>query len=205
MLRRNLRLILLSLCTLSAQAASIVANGSFEESNLATGTWSLFSVIPGWTLASGQNMEIQNHVAGSPFDGDHFLELDSDANSAVFQDLDTVAGNQYIIGFAFSARPYVVDNSMNVFWGGSLVSLINADGSALIETQWAEYEFNVTAQTASTRLQFSGVTIDQNGLGAYIDAVSVDQLPDPPSDPVSTPEPASMFMVGAGVLLLGSS
>ena len=206
MSRGCLRLVLLSLCTLSAHAASIVVNGSFEESNLPTGTWGLFSAIPGWTLAAGPSIEIQNHVAGNPFDGDRLLELDSEANSAVFQDLDTVVGKLYVLRFAFSARPGTVDNSMNVFWDGSLVSpTINADGSALSDTQWTEYEFNVIAQTASTRLQFSGITIGQNSYGAYIDAVSVNQVSEPPSDPVSTPEPASIFMVGAAMLLLGSS
>src|ERR1022692_3309196 len=76
-------LLFLSFATLSLHASSIVVNGSFELPALSNGSWSLFSTIPGWDLASGPYIEVQNHVAGNPFDGNQFVELDSTAESVL--------------------------------------------------------------------------------------------------------------------------
>ena len=89
----RLRILLLAASSVTGiRAANIVVNGSFENPVLPTGTYSLLSSIPGWTLASGPSIEIQNHVAGSPFDGQQYLELDSSGESSVFQDLVTTPG-----------------------------------------------------------------------------------------------------------------
>src|SRR5450755_1099461 len=87
----------LSFATLSLRASNIVLNGSFEDPAIPNGSFSLFTSIPNWSLASGPAIEIQNHVAGTPFDGNQYVELDSTAESAIFQDLTTVAGVQYFL------------------------------------------------------------------------------------------------------------
>ena len=185
-----LSVLLLSFATLSLHASSIVVNGSFELPALSNGSWSLFTTIPGWSLASGPYIEVQNHVAGNPFDGNQFVELDSTAESAIFQDLPTLAGVQYYLSFAFSPRPGVPVNSMGVSWNGSSVTTINADGTGLLDTSWTVYNFTVTASSTTTRLQFSGLG-PSDGLGEYIDAVSVAQ----------TPEPSSIVLCFGGLLL----
>ena len=180
----------LSFATLSLQASNIAVNGSFELPAIPNGSYSLFSTIPGWSLASGPYIEVQNHVAGTPFDGNQFVELDSTAESAIFQDLSTIAGVQYYLSFAFSPPQGVAVNSMGVSWDGSPVTTINADGTRLSDTSWTVYSFTVTASSTTTRLQFSGLG-PSDGVGEYIDAVSVAQ----------TPEPSSVMLCLGGLLL----
>jgi hypothetical protein len=182
-------LLFLSFATLSLRASSIAVNGSFELPALSNGSWSLFDSIPGWDLASGPYIEVQNHVAGNPFDGNQFVELDSTAESAIFQDLPTLAGVQYYLSFAFSPRPGVDVNIMGVSWNGSSVTTVSATGTGLLDTSWTVYNFTVTATSTTTRLQFSGLG-PSDSLGEYVDAVSVAQ----------TPEPSSMMLCFGGLL-----
>jgi hypothetical protein len=170
----------LSFATLSLRASNIVVNSSFEDPVLPNGSFALLGSIPGWSLASGLSIEIQNHVAGSPFAGNQFVELDSDGESAIFQNLPTVAGVQYYLSFAFSPRPGVAVNSMGVSWNGSSVTTVNADGTGLLDTRWTVYSFTVLASSDSSRLQFSGLG-PSDSLGEYLDAVSVEQAPEPSS------------------------
>ena len=179
----------LSFATLSLRASNIVVNNSFESPVVPNGGWTLLSSVPGWDLASGPGIEIQNHAAGTPFDGNQFLELDSTGESAVYQDLPTIAGAEYYLSFAFSARPGVTVNRMGVLWDGLSVATINADGSALADTSWHVYTFTVTASSSSTRLQFSGLG-PSDSLGEYVDAVSVQ----------TTPEPSSIMLCFGGLL-----
>ena len=179
----------LSFATLSLRASNIVVNGSFEDPALPNGSWSLFTSIPGWSLASGPYIEVQNHVAGDPYDGNQFVELDSTAESAIFQDLPTIAGAEYYLSFAFSARPGVPVNIMGVSWNGLPVTTLSADGSALADTNWNVYSFTVAATSSSTRLQFSGLG-PSDSLGEYVDAVSVQ----------TTPEPSSIMLCFGGLL-----
>jgi hypothetical protein len=190
-MRRHLlfSVLFLSFAALSLHASNIVVNGSFELPALSNPSWSLFDSIPGWSLASGPYIEVQNHVAGSPFDGNQFVELDSTAESAIFQDLPTVAGVQYYLSFAFSPRPGVAENKMGVSWNGLPVTTLSADGSALADTNWTVYSFTVAATSTTTRLQFSGLG-PSDSLGEYVDAVSVEQ----------TPEPSSIMLCLGGLL-----
>lgn len=192
----RLRTLLLAAISITGmKAANIVVNGSFENPVLPTGTYSLFSSIPGWTLASGPSIEIQNHVAGSPFDGQQFLELDSTGESSLFQDLATTEGLFYSLSFAFSPRPAVAVNSMQVFWNGSLLDTLNATGTGLTDTQWTTHTYTVTATGSTTRLQFTG-TGPSDSRGEYVDNVVVGS---------NVPEPTSLFMTGtaAFALLIG--
>ena len=184
-----LSLLFLSFATLSLRASNIVVNSSFELPALSNPSWSPFSTIPGWSLASGPAIEVQNHVAGNPFDGNQFVELDSTAESAIFQELPTIAGVQYYLSFAFSPRPGVAVNSMGVLWGGSPVTTVNATGTGLLDTSWTVYTFTVLATQTTTRLQFSGLG-PSDTLGEYVDAVSVE----------TTPEPSSVLLCFGGLL-----
>src|SRR4051794_35970135 len=189
----TLRIVCLTAIFLTGiRAANIVVNGGFEAPTVAMGSFTLFISIPGWTLASGPSIELQNHAAGSPFEGQQFLELDSNGESSVFQDLVTTPGT-YTLSFAFSPRPAVAVNAMQVFWNGSLLDTLNASGTGLANTQWTTHTYTVTATGSTTRLQFTG-TGPSDSLGEYVDNVAVGS---------NVPEPASLFMTGtAGLALL---
>jgi hypothetical protein len=188
---RSLQIAALTACSIvGMNAANIVVNGGFESPDIPSGSFSLLPSIPGWTLASGPSIEIQDHTAGSPFEGQQFLELDGSGNSSIFQDLVTVPG-AYVLSFAFSPRPGVAVNSMDVRWNGSLLATVSASGTGLADTQWITHTYNVTATGALTRLQFTG-TGPSDSLGEYLDAVGVDNVP----------EPASLLSVMSGVAFL---
>ncbi len=152
----------------------LVLNGSFEEPYLGHGRWQPLPQIEGWRLAFGPAIELQNHVAGSPQDGEQFVELDSHGSSGITQQIPTVAGQNYKVGFWFSPRPgrSTSDNKMAVFWDGQAVARIQANGSTLSTTEWTYYEYELTASSDVTRLEFHHVG-NSNSYGAYVDAVSV--------------------------------
>ena len=62
---------------------NLVVNGSFEEP--AISGWGVFNSIPGWTKLSYYGIEVQNRVAGSPYDGNQHVEMDSYGSSAMRQ------------------------------------------------------------------------------------------------------------------------
>ena len=181
-MKRIALLALALIAPMSTARADMILNGGFEAPVITNPSFSTFQSIPGWTTAFGPGIEIQNHVAGSPFEGNQFVELDSSANSGMYQDIGTVIGQQYLLSFAYSPRPGVAANStgIDVLWGGSLVSGIAQSGVGLSDTAWQIFTFNLTATSDVTRLQFNATGISDS-LGGYIDAVSVNAVPEPSS------------------------
>ena len=180
----------------AASAVELVTNGSFELPDIPPGTFTISNAVPGWTLGSGSlgsGIEIQDHIAGSPFVGDQFAELDSDAVTAIFQDLATTPGDSYLLSFAFSPRPDVPENIMRIFWDGVLVDTLSESGVGNPDTVWTVHSYNLTAVDSSTRLTFDDLTEVSDSLGSYLDAVSV----------TTVPEPGTFALLGLGLLPLG--
>jgi Protein of unknown function (DUF642)/PEP-CTERM motif len=180
---------------------NIVTNGSFENPKLNNGGWGLFNSIEGWNVLEGSqgNIEVQNNAAGKAFDGNQLVELDSTGVSGIFQNLATVIGQTYKLEFAFSPRPGVAENTLNVKWGDKLVDTLTANGASLGETMWKTFTYNLVATSTTTRLSFDNFGEKSDSLGTYIDKVSV-------SAAQSVPEPASVVglmafgAIGAGSL-----
>ena len=160
-----------------ASTTELVTNGGFELPPIATGSFAIFHApIPGWTENAPKTcgIEIQNHVAGSPFDRRQFTELDSNCSTGIHQDLSTVKGERYRLSFEFSARPGTgpADNILQIWWNGRLIDTEQADGTGLRDTAWRRFSFTVRATGSTTRIAFSDAGVS-NGLGTYLDAVSV--------------------------------
>jgi hypothetical protein len=162
--------------------ADILINGDFESPALATGSYAMFPSISGWTLTSGPDIEIQNNVAGAPFNGQQFTELDSDGSSSIAQTVATTVGKAYILTFAFSPRPGtpVADNVLGVSWNGGQVAKLSADGSALPTTDWKKFSYKVVATGTSSTLGFADLGTS-NSLGTYLDNVTLNPVPEPAS------------------------
>ena len=165
----------------SAQAASIVTNGGFELPVLADSSYTISNSIPGWirdAVSTGSGIEIQRqNIAGLAFQGQQFAELDSDGVTSIFQDLATKVGQQYRLNFAFSARPNVADNQLDIGWGGNPVDSLSAIGQP--GTFWNQFSYLLTATSGTTRLSFGNLGETSDSLGSYIDAVSVTAVPTP--------------------------
>ncbi|WP_013322469.1 DUF642 domain-containing protein [Gloeothece verrucosa] len=184
-----------------AQAANLVINSGFEQPAINPGTFIISNSVPGWTrssISSGSGIELQNNVAGSPFEGNQFLELDSNGTTNIYQDITTSIGSIYNLSFAYSARPTVLNNSVDVYWGGNLVTKLNANGTLLSKTNWNVYNFSLQAKGTTTRLEFRSQGLQpSDGLGGYIDDVSV--------VPVSVPEPSTTLALAIGIAFASAS
>jgi hypothetical protein len=178
---------------------NLVVNGSFEDPQLAPGVFRVFATVPGWTQFSGfTGIEMQHRVAGSPFDGNQFVELDSFASTGIMQEVPTEPGRSYNLRFAFSPRPFTPeeDNILRVTWGGVPVTTVSANGINLADTDWAVYTFTVEGGAGNT----TALTFEDLGgsssFGTYIDAISVAA----PSGPTQTGLYLAKFDGGGGLI-----
>ena len=173
--------------------ANLILNPSFEAPDVGTGSFSVFSAIPGWTTTAGPGIEIQDHVAGSPFDGAQFVELDSFGNSAMAQTVATAAGQTYAFSFAYSPRRGVApaeSNGIDVLFNGTLLTSLAVSGAGLSDSVWTVHDFVVTATGSSSTIEFRA-TGTSNSVGGYVDAVSL--------DPTSVPEPAALLLMSTAL------
>jgi hypothetical protein len=174
-----------------ADAANLVVNGGFEEPDIATGSFSVFAAIPGWE-ATFPGIEIQDHDAGSPFEGAQHVELDSYDNILMQQSIPTVAGETYTLSFAYSPRPGVGPTSNGIVVAFDGVSdFKTADGIGLSDTAWNVFTYTVTASSASSLLYFFARG-SSDGLGGYLDDVRLERA--------SVPEPISLLLIGSGLV-----
>jgi hypothetical protein len=165
---------------LSTAQANVIVNGGFEAPNIPGGTFQVHAAIPGWTTIAGPGIEIQDHVAGSPFEGDQFVELDSFGNSSMEQLAPTIALQPYILSFAYSPRPGVPvgSNGIAVFFNGGLVIPLAMSGVGLGDTAWTVWSFNVIPTTGTSSIVFAA-TGASDSLGGYIDDVRLTAVPEP--------------------------
>ena len=168
-------------------AGSIVVNGGFE------------SGFGGWNGTYGYL-----DMPGAALEGNRAGVVTDVGSSSVgqpmWQTLSTVPGAQYHLSFSLlSGYGRAGDQSgntgspVNVYWGGSL---LGGDGQYLgvfsntDTTTWKTWNFDLTASTSSTLIQFIDYT-DMHW--QLIDAVSV----------VPVPEPAVLSLVFGSLAILG--
>jgi hypothetical protein len=182
--------------------ANLVVNGSFEDvspapglQTQANGTWSIYSVIDGWSTTAGPGIEVRNNVAGTASNGANYVELDSTGNTTMAQTLATSAGSYYALTFDYSGRAGVAaaSNGIEVLWNNVVVNLnpITASGIGQSNHVWTGYAFGVYG-TGSDVLSLRSVGT-QDSLGGSLDNVSV------------VSEPGVLATLGLGFLALGWS
>jgi len=153
---------------------NVVVNGSFERPLVAARSSHPFPAIPGWRLAFGPDIEIQNHVVGGPARGRQFVELDSDASSGIWQKVPTRPGHLYRLQVFFSPRPgtSAAENILVVHWRRFVIGTISANGLGLRNTSWRMYAFKVRAIRTTTRIELADGGISDS-VGTFVDAVSL--------------------------------
>ena len=179
--------------------ANLIANGGFEDNNVAAGSWNYFSSasVNGW---DGDNIEIWNQFGGvvapegqqhaelnaHPFDGSVF---------SIYQDFATVIGQTYDVSFFYSARESASE-AFN-FSVGSLAALLDDH----VVGSWSQYTGSFVATSLLSTITFT--TADTSTIGNFLDDVVV--VADVNSNPhTSVPEssPLVMLLIGLGGLVL---
>lgn len=162
--------------TMQVSAANLIVNGSFENPDIAAGSWSVYDSIPGWST-TGTGVEIRDNFMGTAYEGDQFAELDSYSNSSIMQTIATEAGAEYTLSFAYSPRinQPASTNGIDVFWNGNLLSSITETGSSV--NTWMLYTFSVIG-TGQDILEFVATGID-DCLGGNLDAIALSEVPVP--------------------------
>lgn len=173
---------------------NLVVNGGFEAPDVTVGNWSIFNdgtVGLGWDVQwngafvgapATAKLEIHDNLWTPVVEGAQYAELDADwgynngeqASVVISQDIPTVAGHSYTLGYDFSPRPGTgsADNMLAVWVNGSNVQNQVADGSANSGNAWTHYTYNFVATGAMTTIAFKDMGTP-NSVGTLLDNVSV--------------------------------
>jgi hypothetical protein len=151
---------------------NLIVNGGFEAPVIGTVSYAIFPAIPGWTSTFGDGIEIQRWIAGTPYEGNQFVELDSNSSSNMYQDIATDSGKTYQLSFAYSPRPGVsaASNNINIYWDGNLLDSLTGNGAG--DTVWTVYSYAVEASGQASRLEFRDMGYSDS-LGGYLDDVQL--------------------------------
>jgi uncharacterized protein DUF642 len=154
---------------------NLVYNGSFEMQNEYGGY-----DYEGWTLSGGL-VSLGGAASGVQCaDGVNAVGLD--AQSSLYQDISTVAGQQYKFSFFMadwgvgSVPPNVV--YLNPSFGSTLLGLLSFDGTGKTyqDMGWVEYSYTVVATGTTSRIMFSNPADTR---WPMIDDVWVTPVPEP--------------------------
>lgn len=187
-------------CVLTNQ--NVLIDGSFETPEVTNGAqWDIFpSPVGGWQVAwrgdipatfgpqnrpAIANLEFHEGVLGAAFQGDQYVELDTDwagpngsgdgepASVIIYQDIATTPGATYNWSYRFSPRPNTgaADNRVEMQWGGVVEDDTNnvAGGGAIA---WSLRSGTVVATTTTTRIAFTDLGT-ANSLGSFVDDFSL--------------------------------
>lgn len=155
-------------------ADNIVFNGGFEQGG--TG-W-------GWTYNRGIAYGLPDAADGRNW---------CDVFGTIYQDLPTVAGQEYQLRFALAGNcnigtPQVID----VLWGEAAVGSASWSpiGHTIDHLGWVWTDLDLVASDSSTHLTFSNPYVgDGSGRIARVDAISV----------IAIPEPAALPLISIGL------
>lgn len=201
--------------------AATVLNGGFEADagrardgqlfatmagSSGNNSWSIFDSLPGWTRTAGPGIEVQTaRTLGTidPHGGNHYVELDSTANSAIRQML-TLGRGQYLLSFWYSPRDgraasngiaYSVGNLVS----GSITGPTPAGGTTPLTRVglWTEVTALFDVKTAGSYALSFAATGTSNGYGGLIDDVSVTTVS-------TVPLPAGGVLLTGGLAALAA-
>lgn len=183
-----------------ASAATILTNGSFETgvpgntpglvngANYAdmptTGPDSdVWAGLNGWSLHSGPGIEVQTQrtLGLTPKDGNYYAELDSLANSVMYQTVRLNVG-KYMLSFWYS--PQVADattNGISYRLGGLVSGLVTGLTPGAVVGDWVEITAEYVVRKAGYyRLAFQARG-RSDGVGGLLDNVAIASIPVPAS------------------------
>ncbi|AVR96481.1 PEP-CTERM sorting domain-containing protein [Pseudoduganella armeniaca] len=181
--------VMLAASAASYAATNLAQDGSFESAAVPDGAYVIVDQVGEW-ISDTHGIEVRNNNAGSAYDGSHFVELDTDQNSSLFQQIRTRPGRDYLLSFAFRDRDGVdpASQGLEVLWAGYVVGTVN--GAA----DWQVQTFTVHALTRYSELEFRAIGASDS-YGTSLDAISVTAVPEP--------QTYAMLLAGMGLLGMG--
>jgi hypothetical protein len=199
-----------------ANAAPIIANGDFETPLVTAGSFTNFTVgtgtLTGWNVVgpAGQAVSIvsgtfsQNGVSFPAESGSQWLDMtgfNNNSTEGISQSFATTAGDLYQLSFwvgnTTGGSIFGTTSTVNVQLNGS--AFTSATNSLVSPTTltWEQFTATFTAAGASTSLAFlNGDPNFDNSNG--LDNIVVTDLG--PAPPTGVPEPATVGVLGAGLL-----
>lgn len=196
-------LFLLSALVLTAPAAQaqLVLNGGFETPVI---NGSLNTFGPGgepagfgWSVLSG-NID---HISSSYWQGNPGQSIDLDGTTAatIGQNINTVAGQSYLLSFALAGNPDGGIKQLEVLWGGVSQGTFSFDttGKSTANMGWVTNTLTLQAQATTTQLAFRSLT--GGNAGPALDSVSLVTAAG-----AAAPEPGSIALLSVtGIPVVG--
>jgi hypothetical protein len=196
---RKLTLAALLSAPLLASAANLVTNGDFENS--APGTAWSNSATTGFAPISAYGPCCAPYGTYTGGSNAAFFGWGDLTGGSIWQDLATVAGQNYTVSFEYGAiaAPTLQTMQVSALSGASFTTLLGATnlkayGTGDLSTLLSGYSFSFTADSATTRLQFSDTSFNTYSVDGVVDNVSV------VTTPVPEPETYALMLAGLGVM-----
>ncbi|MBU2956857.1 hypothetical protein Q4511_03895 [Paracoccus sp. 1_MG-2023] len=191
-IRKLLAVAAAAACLGGAASAATVINGGFEDvsglakEGLNRGSYGIYNSVSGWTKGTGGGIELQNNATLAKRDahgGNWYVELDSNRNSSMYQDITFANAGIYALSFYYAPRTTTPgDNGISYSLTNGSSQLLSGLADGVAPSDWALVDagrFEVDAGS-TLRLTFAAEGIS-NGLGGFLDDVSIAPVPLPGS------------------------